>query len=110
MELNEYQKQASATAQFDEKVIDPLVYTTLGLAGETGEVVEKIKKILRNDKGVISAEKKEELTKELGDVLWYLSQVARMLDVSMNDVAVKNIEKLASRQKRGVIKSEGDNR
>jgi NTP pyrophosphatase (non-canonical NTP hydrolase) len=82
----------------------------MGLAGETGEAVDKIKKIFRNDNGIVSAEKKEEIKKELGDVLWYLSQIARELDIAFADVAKANIAKLADRAARGVIKSEGDNR
>ncbi len=110
MNFNEYQKLASRTATFDDNKLDPLVYLTLGLAGESGEVVEKIKKVYRNDKGELSQEKKEDLKKELGDVLWYLSQMARVLEMEFDDVAKVNIEKLEDRQKRGVICSEGDNR
>ena len=110
MEMNEYQKLATRTAQFDEKVLHPLAGVTLGLTGETGEIAEKVKKLFRNDKGLVSDEKREDLKKELGDVLWYLSQFARLIDVSLEDVATANIKKLESRLERGVIKSEGDNR
>lgn len=110
MDLNEYQKEASKTAGFENLKIDPIIYLALGLAGESGEVVEKLKKIIRNDGGEISNEKREDLVKEIGDVLWYLSQMAGVLGVPFEEVAKANIEKLASRQKRGVICSEGDNR
>jgi len=111
MDLNEYQKLATRTASFgDKKEIDQIVYLALGVAGEGGEVAEKIKKVLRNDDGVISDEKKLEIKKELGDVLWYLSQMARVLGFTFEDVAQTNINKLADRAARGVIKSEGDNR
>lgn len=110
MDFNEYQKLASRTATFDGNKLDPLVYLALGIAGESGEVVEKIKKAYRNDGGEISQDKKEELKQELGDVMWYLSQVARVLDIPFDEVGKANIEKLADRQKRGKICSEGDNR
>jgi len=111
MDFKEYQKLASRTAAFnDNSAVSPLVYLALGVAGESGEVVEKIKKIVRNDGGKVSSEKKEELKKELGDVLWYLSQMAQVLGYNFEEVAKTNIEKLASRKNRGVICSEGDNR
>jgi NTP pyrophosphatase (non-canonical NTP hydrolase) len=111
MDLNEYQEQAAQTAHWDDSYpVSFLAYATMGLAGETGEAVDKIKKIFRNDNGIVSAEKKEEIKKELGDVLWYLSQIARELDIAFADVAKANIAKLADRAARGVIKSEGDNR
>jgi len=110
MEMNEYQNLASRTAQFETDKFNPLIYTVLGLAGETGEVVEKVKKILRNDDAEVSEEKREELKKELGDVLWYLSQCSRVLGFDLEDVAQANINKLADRKERGVIASEGDNR
>ena len=111
MDFNEYQKKAAETAEFgDDFPVDPLIYTTLGLAGEEGEVVEKVKKIIRNDRNNITEKKREELKLELGDVLWYLSQIAYQLDIPMSEVAQGNIDKLADRKKRGVIASEGDNR
>ena len=111
MELNEYQEKASHTATFDpDQQTDALVYLALGIAGESGEVVEKIKKLIRNDAGVLTDEKKEAIVYELGDVLWYLSQMARVLGVSFDEVASRNIAKLADRAKRGVIKGEGDKR
>lgn len=87
-----------------------LMYLAMGLAGESGEVVEKLKKVVRNEGGVVSEEKKKEIAKELGDVLWYLSQLAEKMGHSFNEVAELNIQKLADRRDRGVIKSEGDNR
>jgi NTP pyrophosphatase (non-canonical NTP hydrolase) len=111
MEFNEYEKLASRTATFEGKVGEyKLMYLCLGLAGETGEVIEKIKKVIRNEEGVISDERREAIKQELGDVLWYLAQLARVCDVSFDDVATSNIEKLADRHKRGVIRSEGDSR
>lgn len=111
MDFNEYQQLATRTATFDGKQKEyQMLYLTLGVAGESGELAEKIKKILRNDDGVISEEKREGVKAELGDVLWYLSQLARILDIPFEDVAQANIKKLADRAARGVIKSEGDTR
>ena len=87
-----------------------LYYPALGLAGESGEVCEKIKKIMRDDEGVITPEKRDELTKELGDVLWYVSALATELGVSLSCIANNNISKLKSRQERKVLSGNGDNR
>ncbi len=113
MELNDYQKKARTTAMYP-RIGNNFIYPALGLAGETGEVVEKIKKLMRND-GVetpdkLIPEKRDEIVKEMGDVLWYLSQLASEIGVDFSTVAEKNLEKLASRMDRDVIKSEGDNR
>lgn len=110
MKLNEYQDTASTTATFSDLAVDPLVYVALGLTGEAGEVAEKVKKMIRNDGGVLSDDKKDAIKYELGDVLWYLSQMARVLGFTLEEVAQANIAKLADRKARGVLKSEGDNR
>ncbi len=112
MELSDYQKKSRETAVY-LNAGNNFIYPTLGLAGETGEVVEKIKKLMRNE-GVmsssdISQEKKDEIKKEMGDVLWYLAQLATEFGMSLDDVATYNIEKLLSRKERGVLHSEGDN-
>lgn len=109
MNFDEYQKKAAETAIFP-KIKERFVYPTLGLVGETGEFVEKIKKIFRDKNGKISKTDKEEIVKELGDVLWYLSQVAKELDISFEEIAQKNIKKLASRKIRGKLHGSGDNR
>lgn len=106
--LNEYQHAAEKTA-VHKTIGHPLVYPCLGLAGETGEFVDKAKKILRNETPIDEAVR-DELVKELGDVLWYVADIATQLGVDLSHVADMNIRKLADRQKRGVIKSEGDNR
>lgn len=111
MDLDEYQKLAARTAQYpsdDKNYI--LMYLCLGLAGETGEVIEKIKHLIRDKGGEVSEEKKELLKKEIGDVLWYSSQIAAALGISFNDIAELNIKKLADRAERNVIKAEGDER
>lgn len=109
MDFDEYQKLASTTATYGNWNQEyRLMYLTLGLAGETGEVVEKIKKLMRNDAGVLTEEKKQLLVHELGDVLWYISELATELKVPLRSIGEANIQKLADRAARGVIKSEGD--
>ena len=111
MEFDEYQKLATRTATFDGKQKEyQLMYLTLGVTGEAGEIAEKVKKLVRNDDGAISDEKRDELKSEIGDVLWYLSQLSRVLGLDFSIVAQANIDKLADRAARGVIKSTGDNR
>jgi NTP pyrophosphatase (non-canonical NTP hydrolase) len=80
------------------------------LSGETGEIAEKVKKIIRDDQGVITDEKRDQIAKEAGDVLWYLSQLATEIDYSLEDIAQMNLDKLASRAARGVLSGSGDNR
>ena len=111
MNFDEYQKQATKTAQFKGRTREyAIMYSCMGLAGETGEVIEKVKKVMRNNYGKMSAEERYQIKMEIGDVLWYLSQVARFSGVSLEDAAKANVKKLADRRKRGVISSEGDNR
>lgn len=109
MNFNEYQEKSRKTA-FYPNMGDNYIYPTLGLAGEAGEVAEKIKKVIRDDGGVISDEKKVEMVKELGDVLWYVAQIASELGLKLDEVAEKNIEKLDSRMARGKLGGSGDNR
>lgn len=109
MKLNEYQNQASEFAIYQD-IGFPFVYSTLGLAGEAGEVVEKVKKICRNHNGVLTDEIKMEMGKELGDVLWYLADLSKKFGFTLEEIAQMNISKLDSRARRGVIASQGDNR
>ncbi len=109
MTFEEYQKLSRETAIYPNKD-NNFVYPTLGLSGETGEIAEKIKKVLRDSEGSVSEKTKQELEKELGDVLWYLSQLATELGLSLDEIASLNIEKLKSRQKRGEVHGSGDNR
>lgn len=110
MELNEYQKKALETALYTEKL--KIIYPALGLGNEAGEVMGKIKKWLRGDDGdgVMSEERKEAIKGELGDVLWYLTMLAHDLNLSLDDVAKSNIDKLQSRKNRGVLQGDGDKR
>jgi NTP pyrophosphatase (non-canonical NTP hydrolase) len=111
MEFNEYQKLATHTGTFSGLQAEyALMYVCLGLAGESGELIEKIKKGIRNHEGVFDDEARRLIKLEIGDVLWYLSQIARMLDIPFDDAASANIKKLEDRAARGVLKSEGDTR
>lgn len=109
MNFNEYQEKARQTAIYPDKD-NNFIYPTLGLVGEAGEVAEKIKKVIRDDLGIISEEKKVEIIKELGDVLWYVANLAKELNVDLESVALANLEKLQSRQKRDELHGSGDNR
>jgi NTP pyrophosphatase (non-canonical NTP hydrolase) len=102
-------KKSRKTAIYPHKGKN-FIYPTLGLVGESGEVAEKIKKILRDKNGIVEKEDREEIKKELGDVLWYLAQISTELKIKLDDVAKTNLEKLFSRLKRGKIKGSGDNR
>ncbi len=109
MNFKEYQKLSRETALYPNKD-NNFIYPTLGLSGEAGEVAEKVKKILRDEGGKISDEKRLEIKKELGDVLWYVAQISTELDLSLDDIAKSNIKKLFSRKERGKIGGSGDNR
>ena len=85
-------------------------YPALGLAGEAGEIANKVKKIMRDNNGIITDEFRKDIKKELGDVLWYVAACCNELDINMQDVASDNIEKLFSRKERGVIQGSGDER
>lgn len=111
MDFAEYQEKASVTATFTGKQEEhQLMYLALGTCGEAGEIAEKIKKCIRNDEGVITNETRELLKLEIGDVLWYLSQLSRVMGFTLDDAAQANIAKIMDRKARGVIKSSGDTR
>ncbi len=116
MDFNDYQTRALSTDVYKKdrkevKVTDlAFLNKVLGLVGESGEVAEKIKKILRNKDGQMSDEDKKEIIKELGDVLWYMATISAYLGYDFETVAKNNLDKLDDRVKRGVIKSKGDNR
>ena len=109
MNFSDYQTRSRKTAIYPS-IGHPVVYPTLGLTNEVGEVSGKIKKIFHDKSGEITAANRDALKGELGDVLWYLSQVCTELEISLEDVAAHNLEKLLSRQERGKIGGEGDNR
>ena len=109
MNFTEYQQKSRATAKYPV-IGHGVIYPTLGLTNEAGEVSGKIKKVFRDKDGIISEETREALKAELGDVLWYLSQVATELNLSLDEIAEHNIAKLLDRQARGKIQGDGDNR
>tara|TARA_Y100001968_G_C19245566_1_gene661689 strand:+ start:572 stop:901 length:330 start_codon:yes stop_codon:yes gene_type:complete len=109
MELNYYQKQARKTAAYP-KVGDNVIYPTLGLCGESGEVAEKVKKVIRDKEGKFDENTRQNLKLELGDVLWYISQLSSELGFTLEEIASENIEKLKSRAERNRISGDGDNR
>lgn len=109
MTFSDYQQEAKKTAIYPN-VGSNFVYPTLGLAGEAGEIANKVKKIIRDKDNQISEEDRQEIGKELGDVLWYLAQIATELGVSLEKTAQDNLDKLSSRQQRNVLGGNGDNR
>ena len=109
MELNDYQRESRKTALYPE-VGSNAIYPTLGLVGEAGEVADKVKKILRDNNGVFDNDSKEAIKFELGDVLWYISQLSSELGYDLDEIANANLKKLNSRKIRGKIQGSGDDR
>jgi NTP pyrophosphatase (non-canonical NTP hydrolase) len=109
MDFNDYQTKSRKTAAYPA-IGHPIIYPALGLVNEAGEVAGKIKKIFRDKGGEINEATREALKAELGDVLWYVAQVATELHLSLDEVAEYNILKLYDRLERGKIGGEGDNR
>ena len=108
MELSDYQALSRRTAEYPRGAW--LAYPALGLAGEAGEVAEHAKKALRDDGGEVSDERRAAMAKELGDVLWYVAQIASELGLELEEIAQQNLDKLLSRQRRGVLSGGGDER
>jgi NTP pyrophosphatase (non-canonical NTP hydrolase) len=109
MDFNDYQNKSRKTAKYPT-IGHRVIYPALGLVNEAGEVAGKIKKVFRDKDGQISEETRQALKAELGDVLWYIAQVATELNLSMDEIAEYNIAKLYDRLERGMIRGEGDNR
>ncbi len=110
MEFNEYQKKQNKLKLYPE-INPPWIYAALGLAGETGEVLEKLKKVFRDEKDFhITPEKLQDIKKELGDVLWYLSALANDLRLDLDEVAQTNLDKIEERIKNGTLRGSGDKR
>lgn len=108
MEVNDYQKKALETAIYPKE--QKIIYPTLGLTGEAGEVSDKVKKVLRDNNGVFSNDRRLEIAKELGDVAWYLAVCANDIGYTLEEICEMNYEKLKSRKERGKINGNGDNR
>lgn len=113
MQFSEYQIKSRVTAKYPD-ADNNFIYPTLGLVGEAGEFAEKIKKLMRdhniNTPSEVPDDIKQEVLKELGDVLWYTTQLATEFGVKLEDVAEQNIDKLYSRLERDKIQGDGDNR
>jgi NTP pyrophosphatase (non-canonical NTP hydrolase) len=107
--FKEYQTRAADTARYPDVGHNP-VYPTLGLAGETGEVAEKVKKVLRDNGGHFDAAAVAAIQKELGDVLWYVARLASELGLDLEQIAAGNLSKLADRKARDKLHGSGDER
>ncbi len=110
MNMDDYQKKALTTALSSGDDFKDLLHWVLGINGESGEIAEKVKKIIRDKDSRISEADKQELAKEIGDVLWHLAVLANQLGFSFDEIAQQNLDKLQSRKKRGVLQGSGDNR
>ena len=108
MNMNDYQQKALRTANPGHK--NELFHLVLGLVGESGEIAEKMKKLIRDHDSDESKIDLDDIKKELGDVLWYAAVLASYLGISLEEVAQANVDKRASRQQRGVLGGSGDNR
>jgi NTP pyrophosphatase (non-canonical NTP hydrolase) len=108
MDLSEYQRLSRRTAEYPREAW--LAYPALGLSGEAGEIAEHAKKAIRDDGGQVSDQRRAAMAAELGDVLWYVAQLASELGLDLNEIAQANLEKLLSRQQRGVLSGDGDDR
>ena len=109
MDFQTYQKKARETAKYPNLGSNN-IYPTLGLVGEAGEVAEKVKKVIRDKNSIFDEESKLAIKKELGDVLWYLSNLCTEFNFSLDEVALNNLEKLKLRAAKGKISGSGDDR
>lgn len=117
MNVNEYQLSAHSFADYTmpfvagkENVRIDYCYPVMGLAEEAGEVSGKFAKAVRDNDGVIDEQRRTEIIKELGDVCWFVAELCTLLNVGLEEVMQKNIDKLTSRRERNVIHGSGDNR
>lgn len=113
MKLDEFQQEAHSSAIYPQKTTGQLIavlYCALGLAEEAGETAGKIKKMIRDHDGVMNDDMRHRITREMGDVLWYLAALATELGVSLSEVARINIEKTQDRKDRGTLRGSGDDR
>jgi NTP pyrophosphatase (non-canonical NTP hydrolase) len=109
MTPDQYQTAALQTAIYPN-MSNNFIYPTLGLVGEAGEVAEKAKKVIRDGDGELTPETREKMAYELSDVCWYVAVLAYELDYTLEEIMQMNLDKLASRQQRGVLSGNGDNR
>lgn len=106
MELNQYQEAALTTAVYPEET--RIIYPALGMAGEAGEVADKVKKVIRDNEQIFDNDRKTAIAYEVGDVLWYCATMAHDLGYTLEEIAQMNIQKLKSRQSRGKLSGSGD--
>lgn len=109
MNFSEYQQRAKQTALYPDAG-NNFIYPAMGLAGEAGEVINKVKKIFRDDNNIVTPSRREEISKELGDLLWYTAQLSTELGLSLDHVAQDNLVKLQKRQDLNLLSGSGDNR
>jgi NTP pyrophosphatase (non-canonical NTP hydrolase) len=109
VQLSDYQLGSRATAVYPDAGRN-LTYPALGLCGEAGECAEKVKKAIRDDGGLLTDERRAALAAELGDVLWYVAQLATEAGLDLDEIAEDNLAKLLSRSERGVLRGSGDSR
>ena len=107
-DLDMYQKVAKTTAIYPRE--QAIIYPTLGLTGEAGEVANKVKKIIRDGSNSKDEKLVSEIKSEIGDCLWYIAVLANDFDIKLSDIASTNIEKLALRKQNNTIHGSGDNR
>lgn len=113
MNFNEYQEKTALTdlgTSAQDSMRPGWLYYVLGIGGETGEALEKIKKLFRDKNGIVDEEFIELIEKEMGDILWYMARLSDHLGIKFDDIATSNIEKLISRMERGKLHGDGDNR
>lgn len=108
MHGSEYQANAKKTARYPRE--HAIYYVAMGLAGEAGELINKIKKIIRDDNNQLTAERKEQIKQELGDLMWYIAMICEETGLSLDEVMEANNKKLLGRVERGTIGGDGDNR
>src|SRR3990167_6560549 len=99
MHGNEYQANAKKTAHYPKE--HAIYYVAMGLAGETGELINKIKKIIRDDNNILTEERKEQIKQELGDIMWYVAMICEETGLNLDEVMKYNNDKLLSRLDRG---------
>jgi NTP pyrophosphatase (non-canonical NTP hydrolase) len=109
MRADDYQTRALDTAIYPNRGAN-FVYPVLGLCGESGEVADKLKKVIRDGDGVLTDTVRDAVAKELGDCMWYIAVLAYELDYELSEIMAMNLAKLASRQQRGVLSGSGDAR
>ena len=108
MQANEYQIWTDKTALYPKNA--GLVYTTIGLSNEAGEVLGQIKKMMRDDNSILTDERKEKIVAEASDCIWYVARICTELGITLEDLMQINHDKLEDRLNRNVIRGSGDNR